>query len=62
PSGKPRVTAAHNTSSTSLYLSWQAPETRTIHGQFLGFKLSYRPRDEPESKAVEVPIENPSAT
>ena len=62
PSGKPRVTAAHNTSSTSLYLSWQAPELNTIHGEFLGYKISYRPRDVSEAKAVEVPIDNPRAT
>jgi hypothetical protein len=62
PSGKPRVTAAHNTSSTSLYLSWQAPELNTIHGEFLGYKISYRPRDVGEGKAVEVPIDNVRAT
>ena len=62
PSGKPRVTAAHNTSSTSLYLSWQAPELNTIHGEFLGYKISYRPRDVSEVKAVDIPIENPRAT
>ena len=62
PSGKPRVTAAHNTSSTSLYLSWQAPELNTIHGEFLGYKISHRPRDVGEAKAVEIPIDNPRAT
>ena len=62
PSGKPRVTAAHNTSSTSLYLSWQSPELNTIHGEFLGYKISYRPRDVSEAKAVEIPIDNPKAT
>ena len=62
PSGKPRVTAAHNTSSTSLFLSWQAPDLNTIHGEFLGYKISYRPRDVGEAKAVEIPIDNPRAT
>lgn len=62
PSGKPRVTAAHNTSSTSLYLSWQPPELSSIHGEFLGYKISYRPRDVADSKAVEIPIDNPRAT
>jgi len=62
PSGKPRVTAAHNTSSTSLYLSWQPPEPNSIHGEFLGYRISYRPRDVGAAKAVEVPIENPKAT
>ena len=62
PSGKPRVTAAHNTSSTSLYLSWQPPDLATIHGEFLGYLISYRPRDVGDSKAVEIPIDNPKAT
>jgi receptor-type tyrosine-protein phosphatase gamma len=62
PSGKPRVTAAHNTSSTSLYLSWQPPEPNSIHGEFLGYRISYRPRDVGAAKSVEVPIENPKAT
>ena len=62
PTGKPRVTAAHNTSSTSLYLSWQPPEANSIHGEFLGYRISYRPRDVGAAKAVEVPIENPKAT
>ena len=56
------MTAAHNTSSTSLYLSWQAPELNTIHGEFLGYKISYRPRDISEAKSVDIPIENPRAT
>ena len=34
PSGKPQVTAAHNTSSTSVYLEWLAPPLPTIHGEF----------------------------
>ena len=56
------MTAAHNTSSTSLYLSWQAPEMNTIHGEFLGYKISYRPRDVGEAKSVEIPIDNPGAS
>ena len=61
PSGKPRVTAAHNTSSTSLFLSWQPPDLNTIHGEFEGYKISYRPRDVAQAKAIEIPIENPKA-
>ena len=45
PSGKPAVLAAHNTSSTSIYLEWAAPDAASIHGQFLGYVVSYRPRD-----------------
>ena len=61
PSGKPRVTAAHNTSSTSLFISWQPPELNTIHGEFEGYKISYRPRDVAQAKAIEIPIESPKA-
>ena len=61
PSGKPRVTAAHNTSSTSLFISWQPPDFTTIHGEFEGFKISYRPRDVAQAKSIEIPIENPKA-
>ena len=62
PSGKPRVTAAHNTSSTSLYIAWQPPERKSVHGDFLGYRLSFRPRDVDETKATVVPIEDPSLT
>ena len=62
PSGKPRVTAAHNTSSTSLYIAWQPPDRKSVHGDFLGYRLSLRPRDVEESKATVVPIEDPSLT
>ena len=62
PSGKPRVTAAHNTSSTSLYIAWQPPDRKSVHGDFLGYRLSFRPRDVDESKATVVPIEDPSLT
>ncbi len=62
PTGKPRVTAAHNTSSTSLYLSWQPPEPDTIHGDFLGYRLTYRPRDVGEERAEVVELEDPKAT
>ena len=44
PSGKPAVLAAHNTSSTSIYLEWSAPAASTIHGQFTGYVVTFRPR------------------
>ena len=44
PSGKASVLAAHNTSSTSIYLEWSAPAASSVHGQFLGYKISWRPR------------------
>ena len=33
PSGKPAVTAAHNTSSTSIYLEWTPPALHTLNGR-----------------------------
>jgi len=43
-------------------LSWQPPESNTIHGEFLGYKISYRPRDLAAGKAVEITVENAKAT
>ena len=34
PTGRPQVTVAHNTSSTSIYLEWTPPPTGSIHGEF----------------------------
>ena len=42
PSGKASVLAAHNTSSTSIYLEWSAPAANTIHGQFTGYVVTFR--------------------
>jgi hypothetical protein len=56
------VVAAHNTSSTSLYLEWSAPGLHTIHGQFQGYLITYRPRDTSPQKAEEVRLSNPAAT
>ena len=42
PSGKPAVTAAHNTSSTSIYLEWTPPTLESLHGEFSGYLISYR--------------------
>ena len=33
-----------------------------MHGDFLGYRLSFRPRDVDETKATVVPIEDPSLT
>jgi hypothetical protein len=45
PEGKPVMTIAHNTSSTSIYLSWTPPPTDKIFGEFLGYRITYRARD-----------------
>ena len=62
PSGKPAVLAAHNTSSSSIYLEWSAPAPATLHGQFLGFLINYRPRDTSPAQSKEIKITNPSVT
>lgn len=46
PDGKPVVTSAHNASSTSIYVTWKAPPASTIHGEFLGYRLAYKQRDD----------------
>lgn len=62
PSGKPTITAAHNTSSTSIQLSWRPPHPSTIHGEFLGYRIAYKPRNAPKgSDAVrEILIKDPA--
>ena len=62
PSGKPAVLAAHNTSSSSIYLEWSAPAPATLHGQFLGFLITYRPRDTSPAQSREISITNPAVT
>ena len=54
--------AAHNTSSTSIYLEWSAPGLHTIHGQFQGYLITYRPRDTSPRQAEEIRITSPTAT
>ena len=44
-----------------MFISWQPPELNTIHGEFEGYKISYRPRDVAQAKAIEIPIESPKA-
>ena len=60
PSGKPIITSAHNTSATSIYLAWKAPSPDTIHGEFLGYRIGYKPRDKPYMEEKEVYIRNPA--
>ena len=45
PAGKPTITTAHNTSSSSIYLSWKPPPLDTIYGEFLGYRITYHARD-----------------
>ena len=46
PDGKPVVTSAHNASSTSIYVTWKPPPKSSIHGEFLGYRLAYKERDD----------------
>ena len=60
PSGKPRITAAHNTSSSSIQLKWSPPEDSTIHGEFLGYRIAFKPRTAVGGDAVqEIRIKDP---
>ncbi|XP_038105916.1 tyrosine-protein phosphatase 99A isoform X1 [Culex quinquefasciatus] len=57
PTGKPVTTIAHNTSATSVYVSWKSPPPETIFGEFLGYRITYRTRDKnPEDDAQEIYI------
>ncbi|XP_013779211.1 tyrosine-protein phosphatase 99A-like [Limulus polyphemus] len=47
PDGKPTILSAHNTSSSSIRLQWAPPPKDTINGEFLGYRIVYRPRDRP---------------
>ena len=61
PSGKPTITSAHNTSADSLYLAWEPPHPSTLHGEFLGYQLSYRERDMDKDNSTLVDIKGPGA-
>ena len=62
PSGKPTITSAHNTSSDSIYLAWEPPHPSTIHGEFLGYQLSYRSRDAEKSNVTKIKIKGPNVS
>ncbi|CAB4058545.1 PTPRG [Lepeophtheirus salmonis] len=65
PSGKVSITSAHNTSSTSIRMAWRPPTPSTIHGEFLGYRIAYRLRDDPEeipSKVQEIYIKDHEIT
>lgn len=56
PIGKPITTIAHNTSATSLYISWKPPPPDTILGEFLGYRITYRTRDKANNDLREMYI------
>lgn len=65
PEGKPIFTAAHNASSTSLQLHWKPPNHSTIHGEFIGYRITLRPRDIPDPRSdqvINIKITDPMVT
>ncbi|KAJ8978165.1 hypothetical protein NQ317_004214 [Molorchus minor] len=61
PSGHVTVTNAKNVSAGSVYFSWSAPPNETIFGEFLGYRISYKPRTRPEENK-EIYVRDPSVT
>jgi hypothetical protein len=60
PDGKPTITTAHNTSATSIHISWRAPPRDSIHGEFLGYRVAYRQRDRSAQPLKEINIRDPN--
>lgn len=60
PEGKPTITAAHNTSATSIYLAWKPPGRDTIHGEFLGYRIGYRRREKADEEMKNIYIRDPA--
>lgn len=60
PEGKPTITAAHNTSATSIYLAWKPPNRDTIHGEFLGYRIGYRRREKADEEMKNIYIRDPA--
>jgi hypothetical protein len=56
PTGKPVTTIAHNTSSSSIYISWKSPPPDTIFGEFLGYRITFRSRDKNPENVKEIYI------
>jgi len=52
PSGKPTITAAHNLSSSSIKITWRAPNASSINGEFLGYQVSWKDRSSQQSSDI----------
>lgn len=52
PDGRPVITSSGNVSSTSISLTWNPPPKHTIHGEFLGYKIKYRPTSDNNLKLI----------
>src|SRR5262249_7195677 len=62
PDGKPTVTDARNTSSSSIRVQWAPPPRNTIHGEFLGYRIKFRKHGVPltgTQKEREVTLRDP---
>ncbi|XP_034948533.1 tyrosine-protein phosphatase 99A isoform X2 [Chelonus insularis] len=44
PSGKPTIVSAQNVSATAILITWKPPSLDTLNGEFLGYRISYKPR------------------
>ena len=53
PEGRPVITEAYNTSSTSIRLAWRPPPKKLLHGEFLSYKLTYWERYNPKKSSQE---------
>ncbi|XP_028968675.1 tyrosine-protein phosphatase 99A [Galendromus occidentalis] len=63
PEGKPHIVYAQNTSSTSIRIQWTPPPKNTIHGEFEGYRITYKQRERAETdEPREVIIRNSQTT
>lgn len=52
--------SAHNTSATSIYISWKPPSPDSILGEFLGYRITFRARDKQAESIKEIYIRDSS--
>ncbi|KAG0423774.1 hypothetical protein HPB47_000466 [Ixodes persulcatus] len=62
PEGKPTIVHAQNTSSSSVRIQWTAPARHTIHGEFEGYRITYRPRDRTQEESREIILRDSKQT
>lgn len=58
PVGKPTITSAQNISATAILLTWKPPPADTMNGEFLGYRISYRPYDKGNDYIRELYLRN----
>ena len=52
--------SAHNSSATSIYISWKPPSPDSILGEFLGYRITFRARDKQAESIKEIYIRDSS--